>query len=882
MTRKERLFRRLKELAGEGKSAQELADELGFDRANVSGDLNKLWKEGKVEKTSGRPVLFSVSGSGNKQAQQTRLDLLAETHHSLTTAVDQGKATILYPPRGLHILLLGETGVGKSMFAEVLHDYGTEIGRFSASSPFITFNCADYANNPQLLLGQLFGVKKGAFTGAQEQRGFIEKADGGVLLLDEVHRLPAEGQEMLFTFIDKGWFRRLGETEKERTANVLIIAATTEKPESALLKTFVRRIPMVIHLPALKERTLDERLRLILQFFKEETLRLGREVCVSANTIRAFLYYDCPNNVGQLKTDVRLICAKGYAEFVTGKKKKLHLYSPDLPAYIKEGLWRAGRAGENDKIIHGDYIFQPDETERLFTTEDADSGSIYELIERRFNELKASGVDEEELDFLMEMDIRNYFTEYMKGLQRGVKKDELSKLVDPVILQLTEEMVDFAEKRLRLSLGRKVFSGLALHIQASLERVRNGERIINPQLNNVRIHHKEAFDTALECLKKIEEKTGVNLPIDEAGFLAMFFLLDTEELDSEKDHVSVFVVMHGESTASSMADVTNQLLEGECVKAVDMPLSIEPEEVYRQVKDLATDTVSKAGVLLLVDMGSLVTFAARLEKDLGVGVKVIPAASTPHLLEAARKAMMGYSLTELYCDLQHAAEPVSEVNQPSQGKWAIITACTTGKGSALAIKKVLENHLRFHHETLEIIPMTVMDGPHDVFSGLKNETKLLGVVSDFPIQEDIPHFSIEEVLNLKAVKELQTIIDTEETYAKMAETIENHLKHVKAGELITEIRNCLGTIEKNLNEEVDRNDLIGIVLHMSCMVDRLISGENPVRFPEKETCLRENPRIYQVIKDALQSLEMRYLIQVDDDEICFLINFFHRDQTLVS
>lgn len=91
------------------------------------------------------------------------------------------------------------------MFAEVMYSFAKEIGRIKRNAPFVTFNCADYANNPQLLMSQLFGVKKGAYTGADKDRmGLVEKADGGILFLDEVHRLPPEGQEMLFYLIDKG------------------------------------------------------------------------------------------------------------------------------------------------------------------------------------------------------------------------------------------------------------------------------------------------------------------------------------------------------------------------------------------------------------------------------------------------------------------------------------------------------------------------------------------------------------------------------------------------------------------------------------------------------------------------------------------------------
>jgi len=84
-----------------------------------------------------------------------------------------------------------------------------------------------------------FRGKKGAYTGADRDRaGLVEKADGGILFLDEVHRLPPEGQEMLFYLMDKGIYRRLGESESQHKANVLIICATTESIESVLLRTF--------------------------------------------------------------------------------------------------------------------------------------------------------------------------------------------------------------------------------------------------------------------------------------------------------------------------------------------------------------------------------------------------------------------------------------------------------------------------------------------------------------------------------------------------------------------------------------------------------------------------------------------------------------------
>ena len=84
-----------------------------------------------------------------------------------------------------------------------------------------------------MLISQIFGHAKGAFTGADtEKDGLVVKANNGILFLDEIHRLPPEGQEMIFYFIDTGTYNKLGDTDRKRSSKVLIIGATTEEPGS--------------------------------------------------------------------------------------------------------------------------------------------------------------------------------------------------------------------------------------------------------------------------------------------------------------------------------------------------------------------------------------------------------------------------------------------------------------------------------------------------------------------------------------------------------------------------------------------------------------------------------------------------------------------------
>ena len=197
------------------------------------------------------------------------------------------------------------------MFAKLLFEYAKEMGRLKQEAMFVAFNCADYAANPQLLLSQLFGHIKGAFTGAdRERQGLVEKADGGILFLDEVHRLPPEAQEMLFTVMDYGRFRKLGEADQEHFSHPLIILATTDIQNKSLLATFKRRIPIDITIPALSERNVYERLKLVEEICKAESSTVMLPVRVDSLVMKALIAYHCPGNVGQLKNDIKVICAR--------------------------------------------------------------------------------------------------------------------------------------------------------------------------------------------------------------------------------------------------------------------------------------------------------------------------------------------------------------------------------------------------------------------------------------------------------------------------------------------------------------------------------------------------------------------------------------------
>lgn len=323
----------LKEIeTSDGITTSTLSNYLKMERSNVSKILNELVASGEVLKNSSRPVKYFLKSPGMISFNSiSGLDKLVYLYPSLNEAIKLAKTSIIYPPNGMNSIILGATGVGKSMLAKLMHEYA--VSMFPEKDiPFIYFNCSDYANNPQLLSSQLFGVKKGTFTGANEDRmGLIEEADGGILFLDEIHNLPNEGQEMLFLYMDTGCFKRFGETSKKISSSTHIICATNMNINEHLLNTFLRRIPIKIKLPNLNQRSLDERLTLIESFFKEESEKLDKPLYVSYNSMLCLLSYDCPFNIGQLKNDISLLVANSYSSYFINNKKLIRINSPDLP-----------------------------------------------------------------------------------------------------------------------------------------------------------------------------------------------------------------------------------------------------------------------------------------------------------------------------------------------------------------------------------------------------------------------------------------------------------------------------------------------------------------------------------------------------------------------
>jgi len=202
-------------------------------------------------------------------------------------------------PRDLPVLITGESGTGKELLARALHQSSARRER-----PFVAINCG--ALPESLLESELFGHRKGAFTGAdREHAGLIEAADRGTLFLDEIGTLPLAVQSTLLRFLQEQEFYRVGDTTPRRV-NVRLVSATNLDLESAMRDgrlredLFYRLAVVQLHLPPLRERRDDIPL-LVAHFVGEQNQRFGTHSRgFTPEAMRALCSLDWPGNVRQL------------------------------------------------------------------------------------------------------------------------------------------------------------------------------------------------------------------------------------------------------------------------------------------------------------------------------------------------------------------------------------------------------------------------------------------------------------------------------------------------------------------------------------------------------------------------------------------------------
>lgn len=249
------------------------------------------------------------------------------------------------------VLIRGESGVGKELFAEAIH-----IKSPRSEKPFIAINCA--AIPSALFESELFGYKGGAFTGANSRGcpGKLELANGGTLFLDEIGEMPLELQAKLLRVLHNGLFYRLGGTQPVK-ADVRIIAATNRNLEEMISEgrfrsdLYYRLNVVTISIPPLRER-IEDIAELVYRFLREYASQYGQTVpLIEPEAMAALVNYSWPGNVRELRNVLEGVVILAEDQVISKDDLPRSIFS-DRPRDSNTGnLIQAKEAAEREMIM---------------------------------------------------------------------------------------------------------------------------------------------------------------------------------------------------------------------------------------------------------------------------------------------------------------------------------------------------------------------------------------------------------------------------------------------------------------------------------------------------------------------------------------------------
>jgi DNA-binding NtrC family response regulator len=259
--------------------------------------------------------------------------LVGESPEMLRTYEAMLRAASLNCP----VLVQGETGTGKGLVAHAIHALSRRNTR-----PFVTVDCACLA--PTLIESELYGVTRGAYTGATSDRsGLVQAAQQGTLFLDEIGELPVEMQPKLLRLLEERQVRRLG-SHQSTSVDVRVIAATSRQLESLIAAEqfrpdlYYRLNVLSIELAPLRQRPQD--IPVLARHFASSHTIEGREVILSEEAINELMEYHWPGNVRELKNWIEAAIASASSNIIQPK---------DLPR--RSGL-TARRAVESPESLN--------------------------------------------------------------------------------------------------------------------------------------------------------------------------------------------------------------------------------------------------------------------------------------------------------------------------------------------------------------------------------------------------------------------------------------------------------------------------------------------------------------------------------------------------
>lgn len=875
-----------------------LSFKFAKSRIDIQKEINNLFEQKRLFKINQQPILYlpTVLNPSTKQYvyadYNTFMDIYTNKHNdncskkespfakvigangSLKGIISQCESAVNYPKGGLPLLLLGPTGSGKSFLANCMYEYGCYKEIFNEHSRFVAINCSEYANNPELFLVNLFGCKKGAYTGAdKDTKGLIALANGGMLFLDEIHCLSKDCQEKLFQFMDKGTYHMVGDNEKWYSANEHLVFATTEDPTKVLLKTLFRRIPIVLNVPCLQERTKREKQLLIQHLFELESQRIQKKIRVSNHLNSLLLKIEFSENIGQLLNTVRVTVANEYLKQASFECLTLDVI--DLPDWILSNV----PFNELDSTQENKQYYDIDQLDSLMH----DDVYVYsfgkDLIVTYDNPLLSQNTK-----FIR---YEKRFNQYYDSLIFGVKSSNAIEYT--AYTSLIEGILKKLQGKYNIDVTNVLVSNTAL-IMGDLylnswidEEFNSYDNVWEALISEFTMQNSNLVAMAYDFFYAFQNLA--NYKFSSFMFVLIILMFKTTIKIKQDKSTNIVVLCHGYSTASSLATSVNSMLQDNCIDAMDMPIDVSFAAISQKLNDYILQRIHLKQLIIAVDMGSLEQIGKELNNS-NINCLVINNVTLSLLLELAIKVKQNMPLAEIHRYIETMINPIKSSYYINVKKEKIIvTCCATGMATAEKISRLIEQSLpkQVHIKVIEYsYNVLASNGKNGTLFDQYDVLFIVGTIN--PNISNIPFISVEQMLNIDdnsvVFSRLNLEDDQEKDYFKKSilknfslENLLDNLTILNPKKIVNYVETIINDIELGLNIKFNGSTSVGLYLHISCLIERLITDKYITIYDNLDAFINEHQSFIALVKDAFSMLEKTYCVELPMSEIAYIYDY---------
>lgn len=621
---------------------------------------------------------------------------------------------------------------------------------------------------------------------------------------------------------------------------------------------------------------------LITSLYDNEAKKVNMPIIATKECLADLMLYNPKGNIGQLSSDIQLSVARAYLDSKMNNLDKVHITKDSLPLYTNNSLTNidiSTRQKVELLLDRDEYKFLPklDFKKKINTP----SHDFINFFNSQLEENK---------------DIKKAFSDYTQLIAKSFALENIfPDFIDDEISEIVSTLSDVLYEYLNLIIDKSSYIALALY----LKNLKDCDSVIyhsspsNMELSEI---PSEIQNISKKLIKILEGRFNIYCPPSELNNLMI--IIDSLKTKEVFEPVGVMIAAHGDSIASDIARVANDLLSINFALSINMPLRENPNNILSLIIENLKGKSFRRGLILFADMGSLTNLDETLKRETGINVVTLQSINILLVIEAIRKSIFLKSdLEDILRDLLWANNKLNySFNKKIENylsinkKNVIYTVCNSGEGIAFYLKNSIEDLLKTYNIfNVEVIPLSIENKKklRDIIKQTSVDKRPLAIIGSInPDNSEIPFISLEDILLNSGINKLLNILGINEEIStnKMVKTItkditinitcdavNKYLTILSGDKIKSPILDFINTIETELNISMSNSSLSKIFIHISCLIERLLIKDFILTSNEEiSSYMKKNEKYISLIQKAFASIVDAFNIIIPENELYFI------------